>query len=97
MYEPEKKRDTCPHCQERLHKWNTHETIFTDGMGWASPYMYVCFNDECPLFVKGWTTMQERFGKNSSMRFFYNPFDQQEGALPVGSKHALKGDIDEEA
>ncbi len=60
---------------------------------WGPDYQLVCFNDECPYFVKGWEWMREKFQQNVSYRYRYNPQTGESGPLPVFSKTALRGGI----
>jgi hypothetical protein len=44
------------------------ETGLSCGSGWGTPYLFVCANDTCPLFVKGWEEMKEHYGRTCSCR-----------------------------
>ncbi len=78
----------CPHCGEELYRWENPELA-----SWNSKYQWVCFNDECPYFVRGWTWMSERFNVSASYRFRLDPATGERGPLPVWSKHALRSNI----
>lgn len=84
---------TCPHCHQRLSIWSVSPFNFADGLGWGTPIMHVCFNDECPLYVKAWNTMFDVYGRIGSQRYWFNPSDGEEGALPVAHSSAMRGDI----
>lgn len=78
----------CPHCGEALAKWEN-----PDLNSWGSEYQYVCFNDECPYYARGWTWMREKFNVNASYRYRFNPATGERGPLPVWSKDALRTSI----
>ncbi|MFH1759560.1 MAG: ogr/Delta-like zinc finger family protein [bacterium] len=78
----------CPHCGKRLIKWS----IPPDST-WGVGFQYVCFNDECKYYVKGWQWMLEKFNVKSSYRHKYDPSSGETGPLPVWSKDAHKNNI----
>jgi SAM-dependent methyltransferase len=77
----------CPHCGERLKKWIIPDNPF--GCTWDNEYMYICFNDECPYFVRGWEFMQKE-GNSGSYRLMYNPEKDTCQPLPVPTARALR-------
>lgn len=87
----EKNRLSCPHCGVMMKKWRTP----LDG-SWDAEFHYVCFNDECSYFVKGWQWMMEKYKAKSSYRHRFDPVTGKSSPVPVGSNVALKGDIIEE-
>ena len=78
----------CPHCGKKLSKWHC-----PDVSTWGTEFQYVCFNDECPYFVKGWKWMWDKYEVKSSYRHRYNPSNGETGPLPVWSKDAMKSQI----
>ncbi|MBF0340379.1 MAG: hypothetical protein HQL95_05375 [Magnetococcales bacterium] len=87
----------CPHCGVPMKKWASAGHNFCgDGMGFVSDFMFVCFNDDCSMYVKGWNSLFNSMGRIGSVRAFYNPDDGDEGVLPVAHKSAMRGDIIEE-
>lgn len=82
---------TCPYCDSKLKKWSS-----PPDSTWAVEYQYVCFNDDCPYFVRGWQWMEEKYKATASYRHRFNPFTGEKGPLPVWSQNALKENIIEE-
>ena len=84
------KEDTslCPYCGEPMKKWHNPPQNT-----WGGEYQFVCFNDECSYFVKGWDWMMTKFNVTASYRHRYDPFSGQKGPLPVYSYDALKSSI----
>jgi len=94
----EKTQPDCPHCHETLNKWATPSFNFSDGLGWGTDYLFVCFNDECNFYVGGWEQMREKYGQNLSYRYMQYPDSKDSGAIPVASGSSGKGNImDEES
>lgn len=87
----------CPHCGKEMNMWATPQFNFSDGLGWGGPFLYVCFNDECPLYVEGWESMMEHYGQVASYRCMCDPDTGNIECLPVLAPEALKGDIIDEA
>jgi hypothetical protein len=78
----------CPHCNAELSAWQNPE-----GTSWGDGIQYVCFNDECQYFIKGWAWMLEKYQQTISYRFRFDPQNGDTGPLPVWSKQALKDRI----
>ena len=78
----------CPHCDQKMRKWQS-----PDDSNWGGEIKYVCFNDECPYYVRGWVWMDEKYGTKSSYRHSVNPDKGSSGPLPVASPDHMKPGI----
>jgi len=82
----------CPYCGERLKKWQVPQTAFTE---WPNEFMYVCINDECPYFVRGWDVMAA-MGNRCSYRLMYDPLTDCCQPISVFNASNLKDGVIEE-
>jgi SAM-dependent methyltransferase len=83
----------CPHCGEKLSKWMVPENPFCQT--WDNDFMYICFNDACPYFVRGWDQMEEEGNRGMSYRLMYDPVKDHCMPVPVPSNKALREGIAE--
>jgi len=60
---------------------------------WGADIRYVCFNDECPYFIRGWKWMEEKYQQRASYRYCLNPATGKEQPLPVWSNTALRNRV----
>ncbi len=89
----ESEKPKCPHCEQEMNLWEVPPMNFSDGLGWGTPYLYVCFNDECSLYKKGWENMRENFGRNSSYRCMRYPGSDKYECMPVFSPEGASGQV----
>jgi hypothetical protein len=87
----QEERPTCPHCGESLKKWRTPADST-----WGTAFQWVCFNDECPYFVRGWDWMWKQQNVKASYRYRLNPETGTSGPLPTWSYDAHKDRIIED-
>jgi SAM-dependent methyltransferase len=82
---------SCPYCEARMKKWAVPENPFAQT--WDNEFMYICFNDACPYFVRGWDFMHKEGNQGMSYRLMYNPEKDRCMPVPVPSRQALKESI----
>ncbi len=89
----EMEKPKCPHCGKEMNLWEVPPVTFSDGLGWGSPYLFLCFNDECSLYTKGWGELEENYAQKASMRCFNYPGTDQFEFMPVFSPMGGTGQI----
>lgn len=89
----EQEKPKCPHCQQEMTLWEVPPVNFSDGLGWGTPYLYICFNDECSLYKEGWENMRQNYGRNSSYRCMQYPGKSSYECMPVFSPEGGSGQI----
>lgn len=75
----------CPHCGQAMKKWR-----IPLGSTWPYDYFFVCFNDDCPYYVRGWRHIWRQQRTRASYRCRLDPDSGGFVALPVWSPDALK-------
>lgn len=83
----------CPHCEKEMSIWEVPLVTFSDGLGWDSPYMFICFNDDCPMYVSGWDNLWENYAQRASYRCIKSPNSSNFDAMPVFSSVGAQGQI----
>jgi len=81
----------CPHCDEKMKKWAVPDNPFE--ATWDNEFLHICFNDNCPYYVRGWDHVYKTTFRIASYRFMYN---QEKGicsSIPVPSAKALRESI----
>jgi hypothetical protein len=86
----------CPHCGAEMTIWEVPPFSFSDGLGWGTPYLFICFNDECSLYVQGWENMEENYSQCASYRCMNYPGTKQFECIPVFSPVGGTGQIVDE-
>jgi len=60
---------------------------------WESPFIWVCFSDECGYFLRSGDWMLSQFNVKTGYRHRLDPLTGETGPLPVWSADALKDQI----
>jgi hypothetical protein len=89
----EQEKPRCPHCNEEMSLWEVPPINYSDGLGWGVPYLYVCFNDQCPLYMEGWENLKENYAHHASYRCMCYPGTEQYECMPVFSPQGGTGQI----
>lgn len=90
MEEPKPK---CKYCGSEMDIWEVPPVNFSDGLGWGEPFLFVCFNDECPPFKGGWEDIEENYGHHASYRCLNFPFTDNFELMPVFGHQGGEGQI----
>ena len=77
-----RKKPLCPHCGKEMNIWETPPINFADGLGWGTPFLFICFNDDCPLYQKGWDHMKETYAHTASYRCMCYPDGKKFELIP---------------
>jgi SAM-dependent methyltransferase len=85
-----KETGRCPYCDTTLSKWAVPQTPFTE---WDEDHMFICFNDECPYLLRGWSAMERQGNHGFSYRLMYSPGRDRCLPVPVPSLGALREGI----
>lgn len=79
----------CPYCDSQLLKWKVPDNPFTE---WPNDYFYICFNDNCVYFIRGWGALIDQ-GIPGSYRLQYNHLTDSCHPIPVFNYTFLKDGI----
>jgi len=83
----------CPHCKEKMSMWEVPQIACGDGLGWGTPYLFVCFNDDCPSFKKGWDDIKKTMEHEASYRCINSPGCPNFEYMPVFSSIGGTGQV----
>ncbi len=86
-------KPSCPQCGQEMSIWEVPPINFSDGLGWGAPFLYVCFNDDCPAFSQGWDEIKENYAHTASTRCLIYPGTTQVEYMPVFGRDGGKGQI----
>lgn len=83
----------CPHCDKPMSLWEVPDISCGDGLGWGSPYLFVCFNDECSSYKNGWDDIQQTMEHVASYRCINAPGTDNFEYMPVFSSIGGTGQV----
>ncbi len=86
-------KPVCCDCSKEMNLWEVPPINFSDGLGWGTPYLYVCFNDDCPAYQQGWDHLKENYNHTASYRRMCYPGTDQYELMPVFSPMGGQGQI----
>ena len=89
----DREKPECPYCKQEMSIWEVPPITYSDGLGWGVPYLYVCFNDDCPLYKKGWENLEENYGQRASYRCIGFLESDKFECMPVFSPMGAKGQV----
>ncbi len=81
----EQPKPFCPHCKREMNIWEVPPFNFSDGLGWGVPFLFLCFNDDCPLYKQGWDHIEETYAHKASYRCMNYPGTENFELMPVFS------------
>ena len=90
------KKPVCPHCGQEMVMWECPPVSFSDGSGWGTPFLHVCFNDDCPPYLEGWNHIMEHYANVASYRCICDPMSGKMDSMPVFSRDGGRGYIIDE-
>ncbi len=86
-------KHTCPDCKATMSCCEVPPVHVGDGLGWGSEVMFICLNDECPVFKGGWKKIDVNYGHKGSFRNMQLPGSIELNIMMVASKDAFTGSI----
>lgn len=89
-------RPACPYCSEKMSIWEVPPFPFEDGLGWGTPYLFVCFNNRCPMYEQGWDHVKRNYGRHASYRCICYPGKKTYECMAIFSQNGATGQIIEE-
>ena len=78
-------KQTCPHCDDDLKKW-----LVPDEATWDDEFFFVCFNNDCSYYKRGWEWMKEQYNQRASYRYALNPNTGGNLMIPVWDEDATR-------
>jgi hypothetical protein len=89
-------RPRCTYCGKAMSIWEVPQFPFEDGLGWGTPYLFVCFNNQCPMYAQGWDHIRRNYGRHASYRCICYPGENTFGCMAIFSQNGATGQIVED-
>ncbi|MDL2321374.1 zinc ribbon domain-containing protein [Desulfosarcina sp. OttesenSCG-928-B08] len=86
-------KPACPHCNGVMSIWEVPPINVGDGLGWGTPFLFMCLNDDCPLYTQGWDSMMDNYAQRASYRCINFPGTAQFELIPVFSPMGGRGQV----
>lgn len=83
----------CPHCEQKMSCCEAPPIHIGDGLGWGSDVLFICLNDFCPIFLKGWEKIEVTYGHHASYRYMELPDSTESNYMMVGNSDAFKASV----
>ncbi len=81
---PEHRASHCPHCGRSLARVELPDQLYDHA------WDLVCFNDDCPYYVRGWAWMEQQYGVKTSYRYRIDSQSGHASPLAVWSPTAMR-------
>jgi hypothetical protein len=79
-----KEAPTCPQCKAVMEKMDARH------LDWGTTFLWVCYNNDCGPFKKGWEHMMNTMGQLVSYRVMITPDTGTQGVIPAFSHEYLQ-------
>jgi hypothetical protein len=86
-------RPKCTYCGKKMRIWEVPQFPFEDGLGWGTPYLFVCFNNRCPMYEQGWDNIRRNYGRHASYRCICYPGNNTYACMAIFSQNGATGQI----
>ena len=83
----------CPRCQTAMSCCEAPPVHVGDGLGWGSEVLFICLNNECPVFKNGWQHIELQYGHRGSYRCMQLPGSKEQNVMMVASEYAFTGSV----
>lgn len=83
----------CPKCQTQMSCCEAPPVHVGDGLGWGSEVLFICLNNECPVYKNGWQHIELQYGHKGSYRCMQLPGSKEQNVMMVASEYAFTGSV----